>query len=138
MPLAESLGEFSYKATSVKPTDLGGGLTRIEITFAGEVTGELPGQHFGTLTVTAGPTVNLPNPWTYTGATLTTSGGIVRISGQGLGVRTGQGHKVRYRGTYSMSTDDPKLASFNNLIAGVEAELDPATQVLKGAGCVWK
>ena len=46
MPLAESIGEFQLKVTSVKPIDLGGGQTRIEITFAGEVTGQVPGQHF--------------------------------------------------------------------------------------------
>ena len=138
MPLAEGIGEFSLKATSVKPVDLGGGQTRIEITFAGDVTGEVPGQHFGTLTVTAGPALDRPNPWTYIGATLTTSGSVVRISGHGLGVRTGDGHKVRYRGTQCLSTDDPKLANFNNVIAAVEAELDPVTQVVKGAACVWK
>jgi hypothetical protein len=138
MPLAESLGEFTLKATSVKPIDLGGGQTRIEITFAGEVSGQLPGQHFGTLTVTAGTDASRPNPWTYLGATLTTSGSILRISGQGLGIRTGEGHKVRYRGTNCSTTDDPKLANFNNVIAAIEAELDPATQTLKGAACVWK
>jgi hypothetical protein len=62
MPLAEGIGEFSLKATSVKPVDLGGGQTRIEITFAGDVTGEVPGQHFGTLTVTAGPALDRPQP----------------------------------------------------------------------------
>jgi hypothetical protein len=137
MPLAESLGEFAYKATSVKPTDLGGGQTRIEITYAGEVTGQVPGQHFGTLTVTVSAE-GRPAPWSYIGATLTTSGSVVRISGQGLSIRTGDGFKVRYRGTYCMSTEDPKLANFNNVIAAVEAEADPATQMLKGAGCIWK
>jgi hypothetical protein len=138
MPLAESLGEFTFKATSVKPTDLGGGQTKIEITFGGEVSGPVPGQHFGTLTVIAGADVSRPNPFTYIGATLTTSGTIVRISGQGLGIRTGDGHKVRYRGTNCATTDDPKLANFNNVIGAIEAEFDPATQLLKGAGCVWK
>jgi hypothetical protein len=41
MPLVESFGEFTLKATSVKPIDLGGGQTRIEITFAGEVSGQV-------------------------------------------------------------------------------------------------
>jgi hypothetical protein len=138
MPLADSLGEIQLNVTSVKPIDLGGGQTRIEITFAGQLTGDVPGQHFGTLTVTAGAATDRPNPWTYIGATLTTSGSIVRVSGQGLGIRTGDGHKVRYRGTACYSTDDPKLASLNNVIAAVETELDPATQFLKGAACVWK
>jgi hypothetical protein len=138
MPLAESLGEFTLKATSVKPIDLGGGQTRIEITFAGEVSGQVPGQHFGTLTVIAGTVVDRPNPWTYLGATLTTSGSIVRMSGHGAGIRTGDGHKVRYRGTSCATTDDPKLADLNNTIGAIEAEFDPTTQTLRGAGCVWR
>jgi hypothetical protein len=137
MPLAESLGEFSYKATNVRASDLGGGRTQVEICYAGEVTGDVPGQHFGTLTVTINA-IDQPNPWTYLGATLTKSGSVARISGQGLSIRTGDGHKVRYRGTYCLTTDDPKLANFNNVIAAVEAETDPVTQVLKGTGCIWK
>ena len=137
MPLAESLGEFQFKATSIKPTDLGGGQTRIEITCAGEVTGDVPGQHFGTLIVTVS-TPDQPNSWTYLGATLTKSGSVMRITGQGHGIRTGDGHKVRYRGSTISSTDDPKLANFNNVIAAVESEFDPVTQVIKGASCVWK
>jgi hypothetical protein len=137
MPLAESLGEFSFKATSLKPTDLGGGQTKVEITFAGEVAGQVPGQHFGTLTVTAGAP-GLPSPWTYLGATLTKSGSIVRISGQGHGIRTGDGHKIRYRGSGNYFSDDPKLADLNHMITAVESEFDPATLVLKGAACVWK
>jgi len=137
MPLGEGIAEFQLKMTSVKPIDLGGGQTRLEITYAGEVTGDVPGQHFGTMTATVGAP-GLPFPWTYLGATLTPSGSIVRVSAQGIGIRTGDGHKVRYRGTVSMSTDDPKLANFNNVIAATEAEADPATQLLKGANCVWK
>jgi hypothetical protein len=137
MPLAESMGEFQLKATSVKPIDIGGGQTRVEFTLAGEVTGDVPGQHFGTLIVTAGA-IGRPNPWSYTGATLTSSGSVVRISGQGLGIRTGDGHKSRYRGTTCSSTDDPKLSDFNNVIGAVEFEADPATQMFKGAACVWK
>jgi hypothetical protein len=137
MPLAESIVEFQLKATSVKPIDLGGGQTRLEITFAGEVSGAVPGQHFGTLTVTAGA-VDRPNPWTWIGVTLTSSGSVVRVSGQGLGIRTGDGHKARYRGAVCYSTDDPKLGNFNNVIGAVEFETDPAAQLAKGAACVWK
>jgi hypothetical protein len=138
MPLAESIVEFQLKATSVKPSDMGGGQTRLEVTFAGEVAGAVPGQHFGTLTVTAGSAGPGPNPWTWLGVTLTGSGSVVRVSGQGLGIRTGDGHKSRYRGAVCYSTDDPKLANFNNVIAAVEFETDPATQLAKGAACVWK
>ena len=137
MPLGETIRQFELKATSVKPIDLGGGQTQIEITYTGDVTGNPSGQHFGTLTVTIGAT-DLPSPWTYLGAILTTSGSIVRISGQGLGIRTGEGHKVRYRGTICSSSDDPKFAQLNKMILATEFEVDPATQLLKGANCVWK
>jgi hypothetical protein len=137
MPLAESLGEFTLKATSVKPIDLGGGQVRLEITYAGEVTGQVPGQHFGTLTrIISAP--NRPNSWTYFGATLTSWGSVVRTSGQGLSIRTGDGHKVRYRGTQCLSTDDPKLTDLNNVIAAIEVEEDPVTGLIKGTACVWK
>jgi len=137
MPLAEAILEFQLKTTSVKPIDLGGGQTQLEITYTGEVTGDTPGQQFGTLTVTISA-IDQPNPWTWHGGTLTNSGSVVRVSGQGLSIRTGDGHKVRYRGTVCYSTDDPKLANLNNVIAAVEAEADPMTGLLKGAACVWK
>jgi hypothetical protein len=137
MPLAESIVEYQLKTTSIKPIDLGGGQIRIETTLAGEVTGDVPGQNFGTLTVTVNA-IGRPNPWSYVGATLTTSGSVVRISGQGLAIRTGEGHRTRYRGAVCYSTDDPKLADFNNVIAAVEFEIDPITQLMKGAACVWK
>jgi hypothetical protein len=138
MPLGEKLLDFQLKATSIKPIDLGGGQTRVEVTYAGEVTGDVPGQHFGTLTFIASGPVDRPVPWTWIGATLTTSGAIVRVTGQGQGVRTGDGHKARYRGTACYLTEDPKLAKFNNEIVAVEFETDPATQMAKGAACVWK
>jgi hypothetical protein len=137
VPLAETIVEFQLKATSVKPSDLGGGQTKLEITYAGEVTGAVPGQHLGTLTVTIGA-LDRPNIWTWFGGTLTNSGSVVRVSGQGLSIRTGDGHKVRYRGTVCYLTEDPKLASFNNVIGAVEIEADPVTQLLKGAARVWK
>jgi hypothetical protein len=137
MPLAEGLGEFVLKVMSVRQTDIGGGQIKLEVDLAGEVKGEISGQSFGTLTViTSDP--NRPAPWTYVGSTLTTSGSIVRVSGQGLSIRTGEGHKVRYRGTGSNMTDDSKLSAMNNVLFAVEAEADPATLTLKGATCVWK
>jgi len=138
MPLAETILDFQLRGTSVKPIDLGGGQTRVEITYEGQVTGDVPGQHFGTLTFIASGPPDRPVPWTWTGATLTTSGTIVRVSAQGHGIRTGDGHKARYRGTVCYATDDPRLASFNNVIGAVEFETDPATQLAKGAVCVWK
>jgi hypothetical protein len=79
-----------------------------------------------------------PNPWSYTGTTLATSGGVVGVSGSGIAQRTGEGHKVRLRGVAQYSTTDPKLAMLNKVIAAVEAEIDPATMTLKGAACEWK
>ena len=137
MPLAEGLGEFVLKAMSVRHTDIGGGQVRLEIDLAGESKGQISGQDFGTLTVIMGDPM-WPAPWTYIGRTLTTSGSIVRVSGQGLSVRTGDGHKARYRGTARQMTDDPKLAELNGTIMAVEAEADPSTLTLKGASCIWK
>jgi hypothetical protein len=139
MPFGNSLGEFVFKMTSVRQTDLGGGQLRIEADFAGEVSGEAPGNHYGTLTATVGsedPT--RPNPWSYVGSTLTTSGAIVRVTGSGIAQRTGAGHNIRYRGASRYSTADPKLAALNNVIGAVESEFDAATLTLKGAACEWK
>jgi hypothetical protein len=138
MPLAESLGEFVFKAMAVNQVDIGGGQVRLTVDFTGEVKGLVPGTHFGTLTVNVIAPPGRPNPWTYVGTTLTTSGGVVRVTGQGIQMRTGEGHKNRFRGTASYATDDPKLAEINGLIAAVEAESDPLTLTLKGAACVWK
>jgi hypothetical protein len=138
MPLGDIVAEFTLKAMSIRHSDLGGGQVRIEVDLAGEGTGQIPGQNIGTLSVVVGGSPDRPNPWTYTGTLLATSGSVVRVSGQGAGMRTGQGHKIRYRGVGCYSTDDPKLAAVNNLIAAVEFEADPATMTLKGASCEWK
>jgi hypothetical protein len=69
---------------------------------------------------------------------LATSGAVVRVSGQGIGMRTGEGHKIRYRGAACYATDDAKMAALTNIIAGVEFEADPATMTIKGAICEWK
>jgi hypothetical protein len=138
MPLGNVLGEFTVKAMSVRHSDMGGGQVRVEIDLAGEGTGQLPGQHVGTLTLIVGSDPNRPNPWSYTGTLLATSGAVVRVSGQGIGMRTGEGHKARGRGAVCYATDDPKMAALNNVIAAVEFEADPATMTLKGATCEWK
>lgn len=139
MPFGNSLGEYLFKVMSVRQSDLGGGQRRIEIDYGGEVTGEAPGSHYGTLTlVVATDDPTRPNPWTYTGTTLAASGAVVGVSGSGIGQRTGEGHKIRFRGVAQYSTTDPKLAMLNNLIAAVESEADPATNTLKGVACEWK
>ncbi len=139
MPLGNTLVEFVLKGMSVRHSDLGGGQMRIEGDFGGEVTGETPGHHSGTLTVTvANDDPTRPNPWTWAGRTLATSGAVVGVSVWGIAQRTGEGHKVRLRGAVRYSTADPKLAMLNNLIAAVEADLDPATMTFKGAACEWK
>src|SRR5712691_7278272 len=138
MPLGNVLGEFTLKVMSVRHTDIGGGQVRLEVDLVGEGTGQLPGQHVGTLTATVGSDPNRPNPWSYIGTLLATSGAVVRVSGQGIGVRTGEGHKVRDRGAACYATDDPKMAAINNLIAAVEFEADPGTMTIKGTICEWK
>jgi hypothetical protein len=140
MPFGNSLGEFVFKAMSVRQIEIGGGQKRIEADYGGEVTGEAPGSHYGTLTVVVGtdddPTK--PNPYSWTGTTLATSGGIISISGSGISQRTGEGHKVRLRGVCQLSTTDAKLAMLNKVVGAVEAEVDPANMTLKGAVCEWK
>jgi hypothetical protein len=138
MPLGNVLGEFILKAMSVRQSEIGGGQVRLEVDLAGEGTGQLPGQNIGTLTVTVGSDPTRPNPWAYTGTLLATSGAVVRVSGWGVGIRTGEGHKARYRGAVCYSTTDPQLAAFNGMIAAVESEADPATLTMKGATCEWK
>lgn len=65
-------------------------------------------------------------------------GAVVQVSGRGVGIRTGEGHKVRYRGAGCFATDDPKLAAFNGLLAAAEFEIDPATMTIKGTAYEWK
>lgn len=137
MAFGKVLGEFVLKATSVRQIDLGGDRRRIEIDFAGEATGEIPGQNVGTLAVEAAADATRPSPWTYTGVLLAKSGAVVQVLGSGCGIRTGNGHKVRYRGTARYHCDDPKLAPFNHMIAAIESEADPATMTLKGVSCEW-
>ncbi len=139
MPLGRVLGEYVLKATSSKIEELDGGQVRVEVNYAGEGTGEVPGQNIGTLSFIAeGGDPNLPGEWKYIGVLLTTSGSLVKVSGSGVRIRTGDGHKARYRGTVRYSTTDPKLSEFNKIIAAVEAEADPVTMTLKGANCEWK
>jgi hypothetical protein len=128
---------YSRRCRSVRVTDIGGDRRQLEIDLAGEGSGEIPGQHVGTLAVKTSGDLSRPNSWTYTGVLLTKSGSAVQISSSGVSIRTGEGHKARYRGTSSYYTDDPKLASFNRVIAAVEFETDPGTMTLKGAVCEW-
>ncbi len=136
MPLGNVLGEFVGKATSVRITDLGGGQRRLEIDSTGEAKGQVPGQIFSTMTVEGVP--GHPVTYAITGALLAASGAVVQFSGRGVGIRTGEGHKVRYRGAACYATADPNLAAFNSLLGGVEFEIDPATMTIKGAVCEWK
>ena len=137
MALGKVLGEYVLKAMSVRQSSIGGDRRRLEVDFAGEGSGELPGQNIGTLVVETTGDISRPNTWTYTGVLLAKSGAVVQVSGSGIAIRTGEAHKARYRGTVSYHTDDPKLASFNHVIAAIEAETDPATMTLKGANCEW-
>jgi len=137
MPFGDSLGEFVLKATSVRTVPLGGELVRIEVDFVGDVKGQVTGRHFGTLL--SYPTdPKRPYTWTYAGRTLADSGAIIRTTSEGTAVRTGNGHKIRFRGAQRFITDDPQLADFNHLIGAIEAEADPMTMTLTGVACVWR
>lgn len=137
MPLGKVLREFTCTAMSVKQTDLGGGRLQVEVNLAGEATGQGPGQIRSTLVIEgSGP--GRPSTYTMTGLLLGASGSFMRFSSSGVGMRTGEGHKSRYRGAVSYATDDPQLATFNSLIAATEFEADPITLTVKGAVCEWK
>jgi hypothetical protein len=139
MPSFGNSVEIVLKRASFRMIDLGGSQRRLESDYAGEVGGEAAGAHYGTLAVLVDvrDDPGTPSPFTYTGATLTTSGAIVSVSGSGISQLTAPG-KVRMRGVDRFSTKDPKLAAFNNQIGAVEAELDAATGTLKATVLEWK
>lgn len=136
MPLGNVLGEFVGKVMSARITDLGGGQRRLELDSTGEAKGQVPGQIFSTMVVEG--VIGHPVTYAITGTLLAASGAVVRFSGRGVGMRTGEGHKARYRGAACYATDDPKLAAYNSLLGGVEFEVDPATMSIKGVVCEWK
>jgi hypothetical protein len=118
---------------------MGAGQTKAEIDVTGEAKGTAPGHVAGTfIIIRSGSDPARPAPWTFSGRSFLASGATSSVSGQGLCVRTGEGHKIRFRGTMCATTDDPKLAEFNNMIFSVEAEADPITRTMTGANCIWK
>jgi hypothetical protein len=125
MPLGNAFGEAVGKVTSVRISELSGGQRRTEIDITGEIKGQVPGQAFTTLVIEGVP--GHAATYTSTSTLLAASGAVVRISGRGVAMRTGEGHKVRCRGASCYATDDPKLVAFNGLIGAAEIEIDPAT-----------
>ena len=140
MPLGNNIAEFVLKMTSVRQTDLGGGQRQLEIDYAGEVSGLGAGNHYGTLTAVFNENDDpaRPNHYSWTGTTLTKSGGYVSISAWGLSQGTGKGHALRLRSVGRLSSTDPSLAANNNQMVAFEGEFDPATGTLKGSGVEWK
>jgi hypothetical protein len=136
MPFGAVLGEVVAKVTSVRVSELGGGQRRTEIDSTGEVKGQVPGQGFSTLIIEGMP--GHAATYTTTATLLAASGTVVRMSGRGVAIRTGEGHKLRCRGAACYATDDPKLAAFNNLLGAAEFEIDPATMTIKGTAYEWK
>jgi hypothetical protein len=121
---------------SLKQTELGGGQRRVEIDSAGEATGQIAGQNFGSLVAEVTP--GRPSPYTVTGTLLAASGTVVQFNSWGIGMQGDATHKVRLRGAVRYTTADPNLAAMNNMIAAVEAELDLKELMVKGAVCEWK
>jgi hypothetical protein len=140
MPFGNVTGEAMMKQVGGRQSDLGGGQKRVEIDYAGEATGQTPGNTAGTLTLVLNENDDpaRPIPFSYTGATLMSSGAILHQSASGFAQRTGEGHKLRLRGVMRSSTKDSNLASINNVIVAMESEFDPATNTIKGLGCEWK
>ena len=112
MPLGNMFGELTGKIMSVRQTDLGGGQVRVELDATGDYTGQVPGQWFSTIVVEVTP--GRPSPYSYTITQLLKSGAVLRLSGRGVSVRTGEGHKVRFRGAgyLAVPSEDPQLLSF--------------------------
>ncbi len=140
MPFGNSVGEAVMKQITGRQSELAGGQKRVEIDYAGEAAGQIPGNTYGTLTLVIDEHDDpaSPIPFSYTGTTLTSSGAVLHQSASGLAQRTGEGHKIRLRGVMRSSTKDSKLAAFNNMIVAMESEFDPATNTIKGGGCEWK
>jgi hypothetical protein len=128
--------EFTAKVTSVRISELGGGRRRTEIDSTGAAKGQVPGQVFGTMVIEGVP--GHTATYTSAGTILAASGAVVRVSGQGVCIRTGEGHKIRCRGTGCLATDDPKLAALNGLLAAAEFEIDPAAMTITGTIYEWK
>jgi hypothetical protein len=136
MPLGTVLGEFTGKVTAVRITDLGGGQRRLEIDSTGAATGQVAGKIFSSMTVEGSR--GRPVTYSITGGLLAASGAVIQFTGQGVGIRTGEGHKVRYRGSACYATDDPTLTAFNSLLTAAEFEIDPITETISGVVCEWK
>jgi hypothetical protein len=113
---------------------------RVEADYTGEVGGEAPGKHYGTYTlVVENGNVASPIPHTYIGATLLTSGGSLGVTGSGFAQGRARVTSCAFAGVMRYSpTTDPKLAALDNVIMAIEAELDPATDTMKGQGWEWK
>jgi hypothetical protein len=137
MPLGDVVAEFVLKATSVRTVPLNGDQVRIEVDLAGDVKGLFPGRHFGTL-ISYPIEAARPYAWSYSGRTLGDSGAVVRVTGDGTAVHTGEGHKIRFRGAERLQTNDPALAELNGVIVALEAEADPLTVTLAGAAYMWR
>src|SRR5712692_5459466 len=74
MPFGNVLGEVTLKVMSVRHTDIGGGQVRLEVDLVGEGTGQLPGQHVGSLpTVAVNVPTCCPGSWTVPSPTRSTS-----------------------------------------------------------------
>jgi len=141
MSLGNNIAEFVLKMTSVRQTDLGGGQRRLEVDYAGEVSGPVAGNHYGTLAAVFNENDDpaRPNHFSWTGTTLTESGAIVNISAWGLSQGTWhKGDSLRLRSIGRLTSTDSALAAYNNQMVAFEGEFDPATGTLKGAGLEWK
>jgi len=136
MPLGNSLGEAVGKITSVRISELSGGQRRTELDVTGEITGQVPGQIFSTIVLEGLP--GQAAMYTSTSTLLAASGAVIRASGRGIAMRTGEGHKLRSRVAFCLVTEDPKLAALNGLIMAGESEIDPATMTIKATSYEWK
>ena len=121
MAQGKQLGEFKLTSTSTTFTPGPGAAITVQVNFEGPVTGEMAGQHRGTLVAVGVPGAK-SGTYTYCGITLQGNGEVIGLSSQGTVENIGN-HKRRLRGVNHFS---------NGLIATVEAEGDLMARTLTG------
>ena len=63
MPFGNVMGEAVMKQSSGRQSDLGGGQKQVEIDYAGEATGEMRGNTYGTFTLVIDENDDPPGPF---------------------------------------------------------------------------
>jgi hypothetical protein len=126
MALGKQIGAFTLKGDAwIYTRGPSQGFTA-QISFSGPVTGEIAGNHRGTMTVVTAPGVKV-GTYTYCGVTNLPNGDVVSLTSQGTVENIGN-NKRRLRGVNHFSDDR---------IAAVEGEGDVVEGTLTGKLFEW-